>query len=141
MRTEHWIPIKPQIKERPRLGRRRKAFTPEKTAVYERFLKKWWNEHGQHFDGPLYVGIEIHLEGIKIIIEELEESVRPVGVLGDLDNYQKSVWDGLQDQPEIVKPGVFTPALLAAFKNDKQIEWAEIRFVGVPRKPKKQPNP
>lgn len=121
-----WIPVPPQVKERPRLGRRRKAYTPEKTLVYESALREWWNKNGPHFDGPLYVGIEIHKEGIRVSVEELEENVRPVGVLGDLDNYQKSVWDGIQD----------TETMLAAFANDKQIQWAEIKFVGVPRKPK-----
>ena len=84
--TEHWIPIPPQVKQRPRLGRRRKAFTPAKTAIYEAAMKTWWHQHGPHYDGPLYVGIEIHQEGVLVTIEELEQDVRPVGVLGNLDN-------------------------------------------------------
>lgn len=133
-----WIPVEPKVKERPRLGRRRKAYTPARTLEYETALREWWNKNGPHYEGPLYVGIEIHKEGIQVSIEQLEESVRPVGVLGDLDNYQKSVWDGIQDWVE--KDG--TIRMLGAFKNDKQIEWAEIKFVGIPRKPKKpKPNP
>jgi len=99
MKHEAWIAVKPQVKERPRLGRRRKVFTPERTINYERTLREWWhnNANSIRFEGPIYVGIEIHKEGIRVIIEELDESVRPVGVLGDLDNYQKAVWDGLQD--------------------------------------------
>lgn len=125
----YWIPIKPQVKERPRLGRRRKAFTPPKTAAYEAFLKKHWKENiKDRYDGPLYVGIEVHIDGIMVTVEELKESVRPVGVLGDLDNYQKSVWDGLQDDNR--------NGIVAAFANDKQIQWAEIKFVGIPRKDK-----
>ena len=129
MKHEAWIAVKPQVKERPRLGRRRKVFTPERTINYERTLREWWhnNANSIRFEGPIYVGIEIHKEGIRVIIEELDESVRPVGVLGDLDNYQKAVWDGLQD-------GGGFPDVLGAFANDKQIQWAEIKFVGVPRK-------
>lgn len=127
---QHWIPVKPQVKERPRLGRRRKAFTPPKTLAYESFLKKHWVDHiRDRYEGPLYVGIEIHIDGIMVTVEELECSVRPVGVLGDLDNYQKSVWDGIQDDS--------TAGIVAAFANDKQVEWAEIKFVGVPRTPRK----
>lgn len=126
----YWIPVAPVVKMRPRLGRRRKAFTPEKTVNYENALRAWWQTHNAsvRYEGPIYVGVEIHKEGIQVEIIELEQSVRPVGVLGDLDNYQKSVWDGLQDAGE----------LLGAFANDKQVEWAEIKFVGIPRPPKKE---
>lgn len=126
-----WLPFPAVVKARPRLGRRRKAFTPEKTVNFEKAVRKFWSENAPTFgDVPVYVGVEIHKEGIQVEIHELEESVRPVGILGDVDNYIKSIFDGLQ--PNGGDPSLYR----GAFNNDKQIEWAEVKFVGIPRKPK-----
>lgn len=117
-----WFDFPAVVKQRPRLGRRRKAFTPEKTVQFERQVREWWEQTSPTFaDNPVYVGVEIHKEGFFVEVTELEQSVRPVGILGDVDNYVKSILDGLQP---------------VAFENDRQVEWFEVKFVGVPRKRK-----
>jgi Holliday junction resolvase RusA-like endonuclease len=119
-----WFPFPAVVKARPRLGRRRKAFTPEKTKLFEQKVRDWWLQSGApHFGGvPVYVSVEIHKEGFSVLVVELEQSVRPVGILGDQDNYVKSILDGLHD---------------AVYDNDKQVEWLEVKFIGIPRKPRK----
>lgn len=118
-----WFDFPAVVKARPRLGRRRKAFTPQKTVDFENRVKDWWAKTAPPFGtAPVYVGVEIHKEGFWVEVHELEESVRPVGILGDVDNYVKSILDGLQP---------------VAFDNDRQVEWFEVKFVGVPRKRKK----
>ena len=129
-----WLPFAAVVKARPRLGRRRKAFTPQKTVDFENAVREFWSLNGPTFgDAPVYVGVEIHKEGIQIEITELEHSVRPVGILGDVDNYIKAIFDGLQPNANDTK------GYLGAFNNDKQIEWASVQFVGIPRKPKVSP--
>jgi Holliday junction resolvase RusA-like endonuclease len=111
--------IKPQVKERPRLGRRRKAFTPERTLAFERAVREEWEKTGI-FYGDAPVGMEIFLEQdcFYIDVYELEVPVRPVGIVGDIDNYTKSICDGLQP---------------VAFNDDKQVEELIVRFRGEPR--------
>lgn len=119
-----WFPFPAVVKARPRLGRRRKAYTPEKTKLFEQQVRDWWKQSGAPYFGtvPVYVSVDIHKDGMLVQVVELEQSVRPVGILGDLDNYIKSIADGLHE---------------AVYDNDKQIEWMEVKFVGVPRKTKK----
>jgi Holliday junction resolvase RusA-like endonuclease len=124
-----WLPFPAVVKARPRLGRRRKAYTPQYTVDFERKVREFWHENGHHFGNvPVYVGVEIHKEGIQVTIHELEESVRPVGIKGDVDNYVKAILDGLQPHKAHPEAG------LAAFVDDKMVEWFEVKFVGVPRK-------
>lgn len=118
-----YIPVKPQVKQRPRLGRRRKVFTPDKTLIFEAAIREWWTEHGANYgDQPLSVSIEIERDGFWVLIEPLEAFHRPVGILGDVDNYVKSILDGLQG---------------AAFDNDKQVEQFNVALSGPARKPRK----
>lgn len=120
-----WIPVKAQVKQRPRLGRRRKAYTPPKTLEFETAIREYWDAHGQGNwgDVPLSVSVEIERDGFWVLIEPLEAFHRPVGVLGDVDNYVKSILDGLQG---------------AAYDNDKQIEQFTVALSGPPRKPRKK---
>lgn len=116
----HYIEIPVVAKQRARLGRRRKAFTPPQTVAFETAVENWWRDNSQHFgDGPVAVDIEIDREGFYVRVTPLEVSHRPVGIRGDIDNYVKSIFDGLNT---------------AAWKDDKQVEWMEVRFVGEPRK-------
>ena len=128
--SEHrvWIPIKPQVKERARFRSRKRGgpYTPDKTVEFEKAVRRAWTDN--HLEGPLGVVVEIHSDGFWVTVYETMESVRPVGVLGDIDNYLKSLFDGLQPHKSDEEGG------LGAFANDKQIERVEAFFVGVPRK-------
>lgn len=126
-----FVPIKVVAKGRPRLGRRRKAFTPPKTIEFEDAVRSFWAETKERYpdDAVLSVEVLIDRDGFWVLIEELEYSQRPVGVTGDVDNYVKSVLDGLQDKETIV----------GAFANDKMVEQFSVAFVGTPRI-KKVPN-
>lgn len=127
-----YLPFKAVVKARPRLGRRRKAFTPQKTVDFEMKVREWWSANGHHFgDKPVFVGLEIHQDGMLVTVTELEQSVRPIGVLGDVDNFCKAILDGLQPHKNHPTGGN------GAFMNDRQVEWLEVKLVGVPRKPKK----
>ena len=52
-------------------------------------------------------------------MENAECSVRPVGIRGDIDNYVKSIFDGMN---------------AVIWNDDRQVESLEVVFVGVPRK-------
>jgi Holliday junction resolvase RusA-like endonuclease len=118
----YWIETKVVSKGRPRLGRRRKAFTPPKTVEFEARVAELYaraSHSRNHGNGPLGVEIEIHKDGFWVDIFPLECSVRPVGITGDVDNYVKSILDGLNT---------------VAWGDDKQIELFTVSFVGIPRK-------
>lgn len=121
MQSEWWFPFKAVSKQRPRLGRRRKAFTPQKTKDFEDAVKAAWSESGMpHYGGiPLCMEVEIHKDGFLVKLQPAECSVRPVGILGDMDNMLKSISDGLNG---------------AAYNDDKQIELLTVSLVGVPRR-------
>lgn len=118
----HYVPVAPVAKQRARLGRRRRAYTPEKTLNFESAVKEWWQKNGESYGSlPVFVSIEIEREGFWIQVCELEASHRPIGIRGDCDNYVKAICDGLNG---------------AAWDDDKQIEWLEVKFIGDERKPK-----
>lgn len=99
----------PQVKERPRLGRRRKAFTPEKTLLAEAFIRSCWD--GPVYEGPVRVKCAHHKD--KTII-----TVTPVdwksALRGDIDNYDKTVLDGLTIPKDVEFPQ-------GAFANDRMV--------------------
>lgn len=132
MESKVWLPIKPQVKERARFRSRRRGgpYTPDKTVEFEKAVRRAWSEAAGQYEGPLGAKVELHKDGIMVTVYELEESVRPVGILGDVDNYVKSVLDGLQPHKSDPEGGG------GAFANDRQVERFEVYFVGVPRKPK-----
>lgn len=122
-----WVGVPVVAKQRARLTRRRRggknvAYTPQATRNFEQAVGDWWKDvfpdHRPHTEA-LCVRIDIHQDGFEIETRPAEHSVRPVGLRGDLDNYIKSICDGLN--------GV-------AWVDDKQIELLEVGFVGEPRK-------
>lgn len=104
-----------QTKQRPRLGKRRKVYTPKSTIDYEKEIRQAWiDQHGYtQFTGPVGMAVIIRGDHVEIEVWELEESHRPKGVRGDIDNYQKAFADGLAG---------------AAYLNDRQIQYLDIRF-------------
>lgn len=95
MRHRFTVPIAPVAKQRPRLGRRRKAFTPPATVAFERAVRAAC-EGGPWFDGPVKVECVFHRDKVDVTVTSLSDTLRPVAVRGDLDNYVKSILDGMQ---------------------------------------------
>jgi crossover junction endodeoxyribonuclease RusA len=114
--SEATIRIRPVTKGRPRLGRRRRAYTPDKTVQFEAEVARQWAEQNPDLEpltGPLGMQVVFGSDHIEITVWELEESQRPKYVTGDVDNYQKSVADALN--------GV-------AYVDDKQVHYMELFF-------------
>lgn len=114
MQYELTIPIRAVTKGRPRLGRRRKAFTPAKTVEFETAIGQAWKSAYPELEplvGPLGCQITVMSNHIHVIVWELEESHRPKYIQGDVDNYVKSILDGLNTN---------------AFVDDKQIHHFEV---------------
>jgi crossover junction endodeoxyribonuclease RusA len=101
-----WLAIKPKTKERPRLGRKRKAYTPAATREFEHEVGQLYLEAGGPlFEGQVEVTVELLKDGIWFTIRDATVP-RPKSPTGDLDNYQKSLFDGLNK---------------VAFNDDRQI--------------------
>lgn len=101
---EHTIRVegRPVPKGRPRLGRRGRVFTPEKTLEAEALIRETWD--GPLFEGPVSVQIHLTTESTEITVAPFE--IPPSKLRGDIDNYVKTVMDGLNG---------------AAWHDDKQV--------------------
>lgn len=83
---------RPQVKQRPRMTRRGRVFTPERTLLAEAAIAEQYQ--GPQFTGPVHVEFVFHLDHTAIYIEDLVyEPIR--GLRGDTDNYIKTVADAL----------------------------------------------
>lgn len=101
------IPGEPVPKSRPRLGRGGRVFTPARTVNFEKRVATCAaNTSNLIFNTPVAVKIYISLPLTKQGHERKQR--------GDLDNYAKSVLDGLNK---------------IAFEDDKQVMKLEIRRV------------
>lgn len=105
---EHSIIIetRPVPKGRPRLGRRGRVFTPEKTLQAEALVRGAWD--GPTFEGPVWISIMFTTTEIHITVGEMETANSKLR--GDVDNYVKTVMDGLNG---------------AAWIDDKQVHHIE----------------
>jgi crossover junction endodeoxyribonuclease RusA len=91
---ELWVPGRPKAKQRPRLGRRRKAFTPEATIIEEdRIAALWVEAGGPVFEGQVAVLVDYWPEGQRIRVEERDWTS---SLNADLDNLAKLTNDALQ---------------------------------------------
>lgn len=107
-----FVPGRPKSKERPRLGRRRKAYTPEATILAEEAIAKAYaDSDGPLFDGPVHVFVTYTAQGQTITVKEAPDEP-PVIFQGDVDNLLKTTLDGLQ------RAG-------GAFLDDKQVRRVE----------------
>ena len=107
---------RPTTKGRPRLGRRRRAYTPARTIAYEKLVADQWDEQNagvEPLTGPVGVRFIIGSEGVEVEVWELEQSARPKYVTGDIDNYEKALSDGLNGH---------------AYVDDKQVHYMESYF-------------
>jgi Holliday junction resolvase RusA-like endonuclease len=89
-----WVPGRPRSKERPRLGRKRKAYTPEGTLNAEARIAAAWEEAGgSWFDGSVYLEVDYHPEGQLITVSDADWK-SPLA--NDIDNMLKLTGDALQ---------------------------------------------
>ena len=104
MQFDLWIPGKPHPKERVRVTKGGQAYTPRRSVAAEQdVLLAYMAAGGPEFSGAIGLDLEFTHEGTQISIwdEEWQSPLR-----GDLDNYIKTMLDGLQG---------------AAFKNDRAV--------------------
>lgn len=108
MQHTFFVPGRPKSKDRPRLGRRRKVFTPEATLEAEaKIAAAYKASDGPFFDGPVHLTVMYTFKGQTITIESAPEEPATIW-LSDVDNLLKTTLDGLQS------PG-------GAFADDKQV--------------------
>lgn len=90
----HTITIvgRPVPKGRPRLGRRGRVFTPEKTLIAEGNIRMAWN--GPKYEVPVSIDIIFNKDETTVTVAPMMETI-PSKMRGDLDNYIKTLMDGL----------------------------------------------
>jgi crossover junction endodeoxyribonuclease RusA len=98
-----FIPFKPVPKGRPRMTRRGRVFTPQRTADAETLTRLAWGNN-KKFDGPVSLVINFAPDGTLIVVCPYYGSDSKLR--GDIDNYIKTIMDGLNG---------------AAWDDDKQV--------------------
>lgn len=108
-KTEHTAiyTSRPQVKQRPRMTRRGKAYTPIKTHLAEDVIGEGWN--GPKFSGPVFMRAKFSRAGTEVTVGTYDAEQSPLR--GDIDNYVKLVMDGLN--------GI-------AYDDDNQIVYLEV---------------
>lgn len=102
------IHIKPKAKPRPRFSRRGRAYTPQAAHDYESAIKEAWRDsNGPTFEGPVHVSVTFRKNKINVFVKEMTPDTKSA-LTGDVDNYLKALFDGLQGED-------------GAFVNDRQI--------------------
>lgn len=85
---------RPVPKGRPRLGRRGRVFTPEKTLIAEAEIREAWVA----LDGPIFEGqvsLTVLFNDKETVVTVTEFDGQKSKLRGDLDNYVKTLMDGL----------------------------------------------
>jgi crossover junction endodeoxyribonuclease RusA len=104
-----FIEQRPHPKERPRaaVSKAGKTFmyTPAKTIQAEKDIAAAWD--GPVFEGEVAVHIVVDKEGMAIIVEQIDIKTKS-SLRGDIDNYVKTILDGLngvawKDDSQVVK--------------------------------------
>ncbi len=85
------IPHKPVAKGRPRLGRKGRVFTPQRTLDAEAAIAEAWD--GPKFEGPLRLTVVFSYDDMTVTVEKYPDGTSRLR--GDVDNYIKTVMDGL----------------------------------------------
>ena len=92
MRYSQTFRIKPNVKQRPRLGRRGRVFTPEQTLEFERSIRDAYD--GPLAEHPVDLTIALYKNKFRVVITEYTDYPKS-GLRGDIDNYAKAILDGL----------------------------------------------
>jgi len=103
--------FRPKAKQRPRMTRTGRTYTPTQTKEYEQSIADAYS--GVLFaKGPLHVTLIFDNDKTEITIQSVQDESNPSKLRGDIDNYAKSVLDGLN--------GI-------AYTDDRQIVSLELR--------------
>lgn len=91
-----WFDFPCVPKGRPRLGRRKRVFTPEKTIQFEDAVRAHWMAEtgGIQLVGPVRMEMDLEKDGFWVTLTEMPNVKRITR--GDLDNQAKAAADGLQ---------------------------------------------
>lgn len=92
MKAVTFYEFPPKVKQRPRMTRRGRVFTPQATLEFEALVRDNW-EHDL-IDGDIAVTIVVTKEWFEVTVEPYHDD-EPTGLRGDIDNYAKSILDGL----------------------------------------------
>ena len=92
------IPGAPKVKERPRILKSGKTYTPKATAQYEAAVAAAYD--GPLFEGPVRLDVCFEQDRTIVRIIPMDAEEKPK-LRGDIDNYLKALQDGL------VKGGAF----------------------------------
>ena len=83
-----------KAKQRPRMSRRGRVFTPKTTHDFETAVAAGWNKRKRFKDKPVSVSVELGKDYFLVHVQELDV-LSPTALKGDIDNYVKSILDGL----------------------------------------------
>ena len=87
-----FVPHKPVPKGRPRMTRRGRVFTPKRTIDAETLVAEAWGDN-KKFVGA--VGVVMLLGSDGTLITVFPHEAEPQKLRGDIDNYVKTIMDGL----------------------------------------------
>ena len=82
----------PRVKQRPRLGRRGRVFTPEQTLAFEKAVRDAYD--GDCATNPVALTIALYKDRFTVTVTEYD-TLKPSPLRGDIDNYAKAILDGL----------------------------------------------
>lgn len=88
-----FIPMKPIPKGRPRFSRRGRAYTPKRTATFERDFLKFVKKHNP----PLCTKPTIVFLQFRFNPPKKPQYRHPANKIGDLDNFVKACCDALNE--------------------------------------------
>ena len=87
----------PKVKARPRMTRRGRVYTPAATTEFENEVRQAWRDSGHpQIAGPVRVTIRLKRKSFTVTVTELKYDGVGATARGDVDNYAKSILDGLQ---------------------------------------------
>lgn len=90
---EFRIERRPKAKGRPRATKTGHVYTDKGTRDYEAAVgEAYQSSGGPRFEGPIQVKIDVYSNYADVTIESIEVESK---LRGDLDNYIKSILDGL----------------------------------------------